>query len=124
APPAGSGAGKPADSVPTASPTKPAGSPAGATTRQPVDSTTTASPTKPTAPRVAAAGDSSHPDPVSDDQPKHGSSRVLPLTFGAGALVLGGAALGFHLWGNSAYDDAKKEMQDQARRNSLYDSAN
>jgi hypothetical protein len=48
---------------------------------------------------------------------------VVPLAVGGGALVLGGAALGFHLWGNSTYDSAKKTT-DPTERNSLYDSAN
>jgi hypothetical protein len=48
---------------------------------------------------------------------------IVPLAVGGGALVLGGAALGFHLWGNSTYDRAKKSM-DPAERSSLYSSAN
>ena len=50
--------------------------------------------------------------------------RVVPIAVGAGAAVLLGGALGFSLWGSSTYDDAKAEMTDQARRDSLYDSAN
>jgi hypothetical protein len=47
-----------------------------------------------------------------------------PLVFGAsGALLLVGA-LGLDLWGNSTYDAARAELTDQARRDSLYDSAN
>jgi hypothetical protein len=49
---------------------------------------------------------------------------VLPIAVGAGAAVLLGGALGFSLWGDSTYDKAKAEMTDQARRDSLYDSAN
>ena len=54
---------------------------------------------------------------------KRGGSFV-PIAVGAGAVVLLGGALGFSLWGDSTYDDAKAEMTDQARRDSLYDSAN
>ena len=39
-------------------------------------------------------------------------------------MVLLGGALGVSLWGDSTYDAAKAEMTDQARRDSLYDSAN
>jgi tetratricopeptide (TPR) repeat protein len=45
------------------------------------------------------------------------------MVAGGGALALGGAAVGFHLWGNSTYDRAK-EATDQAKRDSLEDSAN
>jgi hypothetical protein len=117
--------------VRTPPPTKPVAPPAAAgNAGKAADSAPAASPTKPAAPQVAAASDSGHADseptsslPLTDDHPKPARSRVLPLAIGAGALVLGGAALGFHLWGNSTYDDAKKELQDQARRDALYDSA-
>jgi len=56
------------------------------------------------------------------DTPRRGS--VLPIAVGASAVVLLGGALGFSLWGNSTYEDAKVEMTDQARRDSLYESAN
>jgi hypothetical protein len=42
---------------------------------------------------------------------------------GAGAVALGGAALGFDLWGNSFYDKAKAS-QDQGTRDSNYQAAN
>jgi len=61
--------------------------------------------------------------PKTPDSPGRRSS-VLPIAVGAGAVVLLGGALGFSLWGNSTYDDAKAELMDQARRDSLYDSAN
>jgi len=48
----------------------------------------------------------------------------LPIAVGAGAAVLLGGALGFSLWGDSTYDDAKAEMMDQARRDALEGSAN
>jgi hypothetical protein len=69
-------------------------------------------------PTVAPAPD--RPEPRSESAHAH----TLPLMIGAGALVVGGAALGFDLWGNSTYDKAKSEMQDQARRDDLYHSAN
>ena len=58
------------------------------------------------------------------DQPEARHSLVLPIAVGAGAVVLGGAALGFDLWGNSKYDQAKQETTDQAKRDALYHSAN
>ena len=48
----------------------------------------------------------------------------LPLVIaGGGALLLGGA-VGAILWGNSSYDQARAEQTSQARRDSLYSSAN
>lgn len=67
------------------------------------------------------------PDPMTPpaiDRPESRRSYGLPIAFGAGALALGGAALGFHLWGNSTYDQAKAEMVDQGKRNDLESSAN
>jgi hypothetical protein len=52
------------------------------------------------------------------------SRRVLPIVVGGSAVVLLGGALGFSLLASSTYDKAKAEMVDQARRDSLYDSAN
>lgn len=46
------------------------------------------------------------------------------MVAGGGALALGGAALGFHLWADRTYDRAEKEMRDQSRRDELEDSAN
>ncbi len=51
-------------------------------------------------------------------------SKVVPLVVGVGALALLGGGLGFEVWGNSTYNDAKAEMTSQARRDSLYGSAN
>ncbi|MBA3458801.1 MAG: hypothetical protein H0T46_02490 [Deltaproteobacteria bacterium] len=51
-------------------------------------------------------------------------SNVMPLVVGVGALALLGAGLGFEMWARSSYDDAKAEMANQIRRDSLYDSAN
>jgi hypothetical protein len=57
--------------------------------------------------------------------PSHAhASNVIPLVVGAGALALLGGALGFELWGESAYNSAKAEMMDQAHRDSLFGSAN
>ena len=53
-----------------------------------------------------------------------GHSKTVPIAVAAGAVVLGGAALGFSLSGDSTYNQAKAEMTDQARRDSLYNSAN
>lgn len=57
-------------------------------------------------------------------EPTTQPSKVMPIAFGAGALVLLGGGLGFEMWGRSMYDDAKAETMDQARRDSLYDAAN
>jgi hypothetical protein len=56
--------------------------------------------------------------------PETGRSNVVPLAVGGGAVALLGGALVFDLWGDSTYDQAKAEMTSQARRDSLYDSAN
>jgi tetratricopeptide (TPR) repeat protein len=42
-------------------------------------------------------------------------SRALPIGLGIGALALGGAALGFELWGESLQDDAK-DYNEQVKR--------
>jgi|HubBroStandDraft_6_1064221.scaffolds.fasta_scaffold95363_2 hypothetical protein len=65
--------------------------------------------------------------PTTDDEDHSTSAHafpVVPVVVGAGAIVLLGGALGFDLWGNSTYNDAKAEMTSQSRRDSLYDSAN
>lgn len=64
------------------------------------------------------------PDQVDSGTASSGSSRALPIAIGASGVALLGAAVGFELWGRSTYDDAKAETTDQARRDSLYDSAN
>lgn len=75
----------------------------------------------PTAPRPAAPDRrASAPEPR--DRPQ-GPSRVLPLALGAGALVLGGAALGFDLWGDRTYDRARAAMT-QRDQDALYHAAN
>lgn len=50
-------------------------------------------------------------------------SRLLPLSFGAGAVVLGGVAVGLHLYGNTAYDKAEAATL-QSVRDDWYDTAN
>lgn len=68
------------------------------------------------------------PLPKPTESPRHaepsGRSLGLPIGVGAGAVAVLGGALGFALWGNSTYDDAKAEMGDQERRDSLESSAN
>jgi len=59
---------------------------------------------------------------VTDDPPGRGSRvPVVPLALGAGALVLGGTAIGLHFWGNQAYDRAKASMV-PSERDKLYHS--
>jgi hypothetical protein len=79
-------------------------------------------PADPQAPPPAPEPPPTSEVPVADvaDPP----SRVVPLVLGAGAVVAFGGAIGLELWARSTYDDAKSEMMDQARRDSLYDSAN
>jgi hypothetical protein len=70
------------------------------------------------------------PTPTPMDNGVHASaqtsapSRMLPIAVAAGSVVLLGAGLAFDLSGDSTYDDAKAETTSQARRDSLYDSAN
>jgi hypothetical protein len=78
-----------------------------------------AQPSQPTAPATPAA-----PAAPSVDETAPAASRTVPIVVGAGAVALLGGALAFDLWGDATYDDAKAEMTSQARRNSLYDSAN
>jgi hypothetical protein len=63
------------------------------------------------------------PAPPPDDHAS-GGLKLIPIALGGGGLALVGGAIGFELWGSSTYDDAKAEMTDQARRDSLYNSAN
>jgi len=78
----------------------------------------TAEPASKPGPVASASTASSAPEIA--DQPR---SRVLPLALGAGALVLGGAALGFDLWGDRFYDRAKAATT-QPDQDALYHSAN
>jgi hypothetical protein len=41
----------------------------------------------------------------------------VPLALGAGSLVLGGTAIGIHLWGNQAYDEAVKTNDEAVKTN-------
>jgi len=50
-------------------------------------------------------------------------SRLLPITLGAGALALGGVALGFKISGDGFYGRARAATA-QAQRDTLVDSAN
>lgn len=49
---------------------------------------------------------------------------AVPVLFGAGAVAMLGTGLGLILWGESTYGDAKAEVLDQRRRDSLYNMAN
>ncbi|MCE9574878.1 MAG: hypothetical protein K8W52_17140 [Deltaproteobacteria bacterium] len=62
--------------------------------------------------------------PTPDDRGPAARSKTVPIIVGAGAVALLGAGLGFELWGSSTYDKAKAETMDQARRESLFSSAN
>lgn len=84
---------------------------AGPGTPDPLPPTTTATSPIATSGRAAVEQDSSR------------RFRMTPVLFGATALALGGASLGFDLWGNRRYDDglvARTQMQ----RDSLYREAN
>jgi len=50
-------------------------------------------------------------------------SRTLQIALGVTAVALGGAAIGFHLWGNSTYDKSLAST-DADDRTSLWHSAN
>jgi len=62
--------------------------------------------------------------PAPGEPVAHGHSNLPVLVAAAGALVLGGGAVGFSLWGDSTYQAAKDELGDQDRRDRLYNSAN
>lgn len=64
-------------------------------------------------------------DPI-DTPPPAKRSLVMPIAFAGGAVVLGGAALGFELWGRSMHDDAQATLDggNEARANELQDGAN
>jgi hypothetical protein len=68
----------------------------------------------------------SPPPPPPLEQPsrdivRHGHGPAIVAT--AGAVVLGGSALAFELWGSSTYDKAKKEPDD-SKQSDLWHSAN
>ena len=87
----------------------------------------TAKPPEPTKTKAALPSMEGPPKPAKPPKLPDATRRrglALPLAVGAGAVALLGGTLGLYLWGDSTYADAKAEMMDQARRNSLYDSAN
>lgn len=53
-------------------------------------------------------------------------SRAVPIALAVGAVVLGGGAVGFELWGRSQHDDAQSaaDANDRQRALDLQDSAN
>ena len=57
------------------------------------------------------------------NEPAHSSKLVPLLTIAGGAVLVAGGVV-FEVSGESTYDSAKKEMTDQARRDSLESSAN
>lgn len=63
------------------------------------------------------------PEPPDQPEPAHASKLVPLLTIAGGAVLVAGGVV-FELSGESTYDSAKKEMTDQARRDSLESSAN
>jgi len=124
-------AGSPTGASPGAAPTT--GAPAGSTGS--TGSKESAAPSRPVNAEPSASSSravaDTTPEPETPpatapavDQPEAAHSYRLPIAVGAGAVVLGGAALGFDLSGNSKYDQAKKETVDQAKRDALYHSAN
>jgi hypothetical protein len=82
---------------------------------------TTPAPAPPVAERRSQEPEPAEPEPAAPPAPR---GRALPIAVGAGAVALLGGALGFSLWSSSTYDQAKAEVTDQARRDSLYDSSN
>lgn len=73
---------------------------------------------------VAPAARSTTPQsPVGPAGVPHGPRRT-PLIVGVAALAVLGGGLGFEMWGRATYDDAKAETSSQARRDTLYRSAN
>lgn len=75
-------------------------------------------------PMPAASASSSVSAVSQPEVPGTSTSKTLPLALGIGAIALGGGALGFELWAESTYNDAKAEMTSQSRRDSQYSSAN
>lgn len=64
------------------------------------------------------------PQPLETPEPAPaGPSHTKAIAFTAGAAVLLGGALGFDLWGDSTYDQAKKEP-DLQKQTDLWHSAN
>jgi tetratricopeptide (TPR) repeat protein len=79
-------------------------------------------------PKLKAAALAPHADPGGRKPPSvasgaPGRSRLLPFILGGVGLGLGGGALGFELSARSNYDKSKLEA-DNARQDSLYNTAN
>jgi hypothetical protein len=74
-------------------------------------------------PKLAAAVDTNAEPPKETPAPVAPRSKTLPIALGAGAVVLLGGALGFDLWGDSTYDQSKKEP-DPMKQDDLWHSAN
>ncbi len=100
----------------------PAGSKEAAATSRPANAEPSASSSRSVADATPAPATTPATEPA--DRPEAAHSHRLPIVVGAGAVVLGGAALGLSLSGDSKYNQAKKEMTDQAKRDALYHSAN
>ena len=85
-------------------------------------------PPAPTPPVVVAPPSPSEPGevivPEQKTPPDTHASKLVPLLTIAGGAVLVAGGVVFELSGESTYDSAKKEMTDQARRDSLESSAN
>ncbi len=79
--------------------------------------TTTPTPTPTPTPAPISAGANTGPTDT-------GGSSKVPLVLGGVAAATLVGAVAFELAGQSNYADAKNELTDQARRDSLYDSAN
>lgn len=62
--------------------------------------------------------------PAEAPPPAHAPSKLVPFVVGGAGIALLAGALAFDLSGDSTYSDAKNEMTSQARRDSLYNSAN
>lgn len=73
--------------------------------------------------KVVVAPATPQVDKPEETEPEVPVSHTMPIAFSAGAVVLLGGALGFELWGESTYDQAKKEP-DPAKQDSLWSSAN
>jgi tetratricopeptide (TPR) repeat protein len=79
-----------------------------------------------TIPELPQSGDTASPPREEPTEPEPvrpaGRSRTLPIALTAAAVALGGAAIGFELWGESIYDDANHAVDPQAT--ALWRSAN
>lgn len=66
--------------------------------------------------RVATVEPPAPAGPIDDGAATRSHLPVVPIALGAGAVVLGGTALGLHLWANGTYDDARalNEQPDMA----------